>query len=55
MLIKIIVGFSIVVAIIIVIKAICVALKLLWILLPLAILIGIVCFVYRQTKKATKS
>ena len=53
--IKIVVGVIIVIAIIIVIKAVCVALKLLWALLPLAILVGVMYFIYRQTKKATKS
>ena len=56
---KIIVGIVILVVAIIAIKAIFVALaftwKLFWTLLPLAIIIGIVYFVYRQTKKATKS
>lgn len=52
--IKIIIGVVIVIAIVFVIKVICIALKLLWMLLPLAILIGIMYFFYRQTQKATK-
>ncbi|MBI2047160.1 hypothetical protein HYT26_03290 [Candidatus Pacearchaeota archaeon] len=48
---KIIVGVIIAIALLIVIRAIFVALKLLWALLPLIIISTVVYFIWRQMKK----